>query len=266
MYVDFSGGSKGAANKGSVCDLTKYLEKEQKVLAKEGKEREFYFNIQRNDITKHEVDKAIDRQSKNGLGKKDAKFYMISVNPSQKELTHIGNDAQRLKTWIQKEYMPQLIKDFNREKLKPENVNMYAKLEYHRYYKGTDKEVKAGNAKSGQRKEGNNIHVHIIIGRRSKDGQFKLSPNANARRKGQQGAAKNAGFDRNAHKIAIEQKFDKSFQYHQRTEESFELQQTLKNERTVEGKANVLESYTKARQYKEQVIKKSISRDRGLGY
>lgn len=264
MYIDFSGGSKGAANKGSVGDLTKYLGKEQKILIKEGKDPEYFFDIQCGNITKRVVDMAIDGQSRNGLGKKDAKFYMVSINPSHKELAHFGNDSQRFKDWIQKEYMPQLVKDFNRDGLMPENVNMYAKLEYYRYYKGTDKEVKNGQVKSGERKLGNNIHVHIIIGRRSKDGKFKLSPNANSKVKGQQGAAKNAGFNRNAHKIAVEQSFDKSFGYKRGMEESFELQQAMKQERTVEGKVNVLGSFMKYETQEVKIIKKEISKDRRM--
>ena len=266
MYIDFSGGGKGAANKGSVADLTKYLEKERRELAKEKKEPELFFDMQRRNITKREVDRAIDGQSRNGLGKKDAKFYMISVNPSKKELAHIGNDPQRLKEWIQKEYMPRLIKDFKRDGLKLENVNMFAKLEYHRYHKGTDKEVKNGTARSGQRKEGNNMHVHVIIGRRSKDGKFKLSPNANARARGRQGAARNAGFDRNAHKIGVEQSFDKSFGYKRGKEESFELKQAMKGERTVEGKAKVLENFLKPEKEITLVIKKDIGRGMNMGF
>jgi|TARA_Y100001956_G_C4126550_1_gene190452 hypothetical protein len=268
MYIDFSGGGKGAANKGSVSDLTKYLNKEQKELAKERKQPEYFFDMKRNNITKREVDRAIDGQSRNGLGKKDAKFYMISVNPSKKELAHISNDPQRLKEWIQKEYMPRLIKDFKRDGLTPENVNMFAKLEYHRYHKGTDKEVKNSIAKSGQRKDGNNMHVHIVIGRRSKDGKFKLSPNANARMKGQQGVARNAGFDRNSHKIAVEQSFDKSFGYKRGKDESFELKQMMKGEQTVEGKIKVLEGFMKFEKQAEvtKAIKKEIDKGMDIGF
>ena len=266
MYIDFSGGGKGANNKGSVKDLTKYLGKEQKGLAKEGREQELFFDMDRDNITKREVDMAIDGQSRNGLGKKDAKFYMISVNPSQKELAHIGNDPKKLKEWVQKEYMPRLVKDFERDGLRPENVNMYAKLEHYRHHKGTDREVRNGRMRSGQRKEGNNMHVHVIIGRRSRDGRFKLSPNANARAKGQQGAARNAGFDRNAHKIGVEQSFDKSFGYKRGKGESFELKQAMKQERTVEGKAKVLENFMKPEKQVEvaKVIKKEIGRGRGM--
>ena len=266
MYIDFSGGGKGAANKGSVADLTKYLGKEQKMLIKENKEREYFFDIKHDNITKREVDMAIDGQSRNGLGKKDAKFYMVSVNPSKKELAHIANDPKKLKEWVQKEYMPQLVKDFNRDGLRAENVNMFAKLEHYRHYKGTDKEVKLGKVRSGQRKEGNNMHVHVIIGRRSKDGNFKLSPNANARSKGQQGAAMNAGFDRNAHKIAVEQNFDKSFGYKRGKGESFELQQAMKKARTVEGKAMTLESFMKPEIQVAKVITKKIDRGMGIGF
>ncbi|UZR99633.1 DUF5712 family protein [Chondrinema litorale] len=260
MYIDFSGGSIGADNKGSVKNLTNYLEKEQKLLEKEGRSREFFFNLHTDNILKYEVDKAIDGQKKSGLGKKDAKFYMISINPSEKEQNHFKNDPEKFKNWVQKEYMPQLIRDFKRKGLESDNVNIFGKLEYNRYYKGNDDDVKNGKVKSGQKKVGSNMHVHIIIGRKSIDGKFKLSPNANSRKVGKQGAAKNAGFDRNEHKVFVEQSFDKTFNYKRDISESFALREELNKVSSVEQKAIILENYK--RKFEENERSKALNQPR----
>ncbi len=260
-YIDFTR-QAGINNKGSVATLTNYLNKEDRQMAKEDK-REFYFNGERSDITKNEVDKNIDT-NRGGLKKKDAKFYMITINPSKEELTHIGNDANRFKQWIQKEYIPRLTKDFDREGLKTSDLNIYGKIERHRYFKGTDKEVIDGLAKSGQAKPGNNMHCHLILGRKSKDKKHYLSPNANARKHGQQGAAINAGFDRNAHKITIEQSWDRHFGYNRNFDKSFEVQQGMKQCEGIIEKASVIKNYEqkKAGQEfkKERPIEKNIEK------
>ena len=253
-YIDFTR-QAGINNKGSVSKLTNYLQKEDRQMAKEGK-REFFFDLERDDITKNEVDKNIDT-NRGGLKKKDAKFYMITINPSKEELAHIGTDAERFKRWIQQEYIPQLAKDFNREGLKPSDLNIYGKIEHHRYYKGTDKEVQQGLARSGQEKPGNNMHCHLILGRKSRDKKHYLSPNANARKHGQQGAAVNAGFDRNAHKIKVERSWDRHFGYGRGFEQSFEVQQGLQNCRDIAEKARIIDGYEKG---KEAAIAQSIGK------
>ena len=239
-YIDFTR-QAGINNKGSVGKLTNYLKKEDRQMEKVGK-REFYFDHERTDITKNEVDKHIDT-NRQGLKKKDAKFYMITINPSKEELAHIGNDATKFKQWIQKEYLPRLAKDFNRKGLKTSDLNIYGKIEYHRYFKGTDKEVQQGLARSGEAKPGENMHCHLILGRKSKNKKHYLSPNANAKKQGQQGAAIHAGFDRNSHKIAIEKSWDRFFGHEREHDKSFEVQQELKQTKSVIEKASVIEKY-----------------------
>ncbi|WP_020533039.1 DUF5712 family protein [Flexithrix dorotheae] len=309
-YVDFSGGAMGS-NKGSVSDLTNYLDKEDKLLMKEGKEKEFYFSYDDDALTKRQVDRSID-SGRGGLKKTDAKFYMITVNPSTKELEQMGNDAEKFKTWIRQEYMPQLAKDFNREGVKVEDLKLYGKIEYNRYYSGDEarycnelnelrkagialkpateelkkkglkisgkqvsmKEAKkywgvARELKSGDLKEGNNLHCHLILGRKTKDNEHMLSPNSNAKSQGLQGAAKNAGFNRNEHKIEVEQSWDKSFGFQRDISESFQVQQGLKQATTLEEKAGVLEKFSLQQQVmmkQMELVKDSgIQLERGMG-
>ena len=58
----------------------------------------------------------------------------------------------------------------------------YAKLEENRYYKGTDEEVKQGNAKQGEAMPGDNTHIHIIVSRKDKSKEIKLSPLVNSKK------------------------------------------------------------------------------------
>jgi len=275
-YIDFTR-QAGINNKGSVGKLTNYLNKEDKQMEKKGK-REFYFDLERTYITKAEVDKNIDI-NRGGLKKKDAKFYMITINPSKEELAHISENPAWFKQWIQKEYIPRLAQDFNREGLKVTDLNVYGKIEHHRYYKGTDEEVRKGLFKSGQAKPGNNMHCHLILGRKSRDKKHYLSPNANARKKGQQGAAINAGFDRNAHKIAIEQSWDKYFGYDRNFDKSFEVQQGMKQCMGIAEKASVIKKYEQAKAPAldqkvdkkiskgiPNIIKKDRGKDMGIGF
>ncbi|UZS00212.1 DUF5712 family protein [Chondrinema litorale] len=260
-YIDFTR-QAGINNKGSVSTLTHYLNKEDKMMEKNGK-REFYFDLDKDNITKKEVDKNLDT-NRGGLKKKDAKFYMITINPSKEELAHIGTDANKFRQWIQQAYIPQLARDFNRKGLKASDLNIYGKIERHRYYKGTDKEVQQGLVKSGEAKPGNNMHCHLILGRKSKDKKHYLSPNANARKQGQQGAAIHAGFNRNTHKISIEQSWDRHFSYDRNFDKSFEVQQGMKECRSIEEKASIINRYEENKTHQKEMKVQNTQR-RGSG-
>lgn len=52
----------------------------------------------------------------------------------------------------------------------------YARVETKRSYHPEDEEVKQGIARIGEPKPGLNLHVHVIVSRKSLDGKVKLSP------------------------------------------------------------------------------------------
>lgn len=54
----------------------------------------------------------------------------------------------------------------------------YARVETKRSYHPEDEEVKQGIARIGEPKPGLNLHVHVIVSRKSLDGKVKLSPGA----------------------------------------------------------------------------------------
>ena len=76
-------------NKGSSTDLASYLDKEKDNDLK-------FFSHSEDDISIQEVVSSIDNNRKQ-IGKNEAKFYMLTLNPSDKEIKHlIGKDVQNL--------------------------------------------------------------------------------------------------------------------------------------------------------------------------
>lgn len=108
----------------------------------------------------------------------------------------------------------------------------FAKVEHKRRFKGIDKEVMTGRAKSGEPKKGLQTHVHITISRMHKDYRINLSPLANARSSENlvlNGRKVKGGFDRSNWKQLNEDSFDKMFEYKRSLEEKFETMRTLKH-------------------------------------
>ena len=65
------------------------------------------------------------------------------------------------------------------KKVQAKDLAYFAKIEFNRYYKGQDIEVKEKRAKVDDKKPGNNMHVHLIVSRKDKTNKIKLSPQAN---------------------------------------------------------------------------------------
>lgn len=173
-------------NKGSSTDLATYLDKEKDNDLK-------FFSHSENDIPVHKVVNSIDN-NRAQIGKNESKFFMLTLNPSDKEIKHlIGKDVQTLDDLsanerkelflkmedFTKKAMDKYAENFNRPTVKSGDDLMYfARIETERIYKKDDYYVKSGSKKIGDKKEGLNVHVHIMVSRKSKDGKVKLSPNA----------------------------------------------------------------------------------------
>lgn len=174
-------------NKGSCFTLANYLSKEGK---------SFFTHNDGEEVDTLEVIDRID-QNKSKLGSEDAKFYMLSINPSHKELCHLlGREVkcnedlsvedQQILTGKLQDYtrscMDEYAKAFGRENVQSgDDLLYYAKIETERRYKFSDKEVQSGKSKIDAIKEGLNWHVHVIVSRKSKDGTTKLSPTVKSR-------------------------------------------------------------------------------------
>ncbi|CAA7197441.1 MobB family relaxase [Chryseobacterium potabilaquae] len=145
-------------NKGSSSDLVEYLTKEDK-----DKEDSFFINQDNENMQKDNVIKEVDEMGK-GLKKNEAKFFMLSVNPSSKEQEHIiykitGEKNKKVNdlSGLEKEkYEKELVKythnvmskyaeNFDREvngkKISREDLVYFVKVEYERKYDVNSKEV-----------------------------------------------------------------------------------------------------------------------------
>jgi hypothetical protein len=197
-------GRSGAVydNKGSATRLVNYMEHEADAARLPGKdvpgkdvpgkdvpgkaneqgETGMYFSSDRDGIAKQEVINRIDSNVK-GLKKEDSKFYSLILSPSSAELAHIGSDADKLKAYT-RQAMENYAANFNLpdgqrlglNKLKSKDLVWYGIIHRQREYSGTDIDVKQGRAKSGQLKQGDQTHIHIIVSRRDSGQKISLTP------------------------------------------------------------------------------------------
>ena len=218
MYVKIQTTEKGS-NKGSCSEYANYLEKENE--HKPEYEKEYFFTHDKEKIQTFEVINAIDNNNKK-LGKEDAKFFSLTLSPSEAELKHIGKDNDKLKEFT-RGAMDEYAKNFNKG-LEGKDLLYFAKLETQRTYKGKDKEVILGKAKQGDLKQGDNRHIHVIVSRRAKDNGYKISPLANEKNsKGMlNGKEVQKGFDRQKFSHAVEKEFDRQTGYHRSLEETYQ--------------------------------------------
>jgi hypothetical protein len=174
-------------NSGSCKALVEYLDKEEKG---------FFFDKHNEKAPKERVQKEIDNNVSK-LTKTEDKFYMLSFSPSQYELkSMVGKEVSDIndlnfeeKTKLYNDLrnythnaMDIYAQNFDRDNVKSgQDLVYFARIETERTHNHFDKEVKEGKAKVGQKKEGLQFHVHVIVSRKSADGKVKLSPNTRFR-------------------------------------------------------------------------------------
>jgi hypothetical protein len=242
--------SATGSNAGSCGGLVDYLEKENRL--KVPGEYELWFNQQRDDIRALEVRQEIDGNTAK-LKQAEAKFYLVNVSPSQKELQHLGNDPQKLKEYA-REVMAEYAANFQKE-LRADDVKWYGKVEYNRAYKWTDADVKQGLHQRGELKAGPQMHVQIIVSRKDMQNQRLLSPLTNHRGQGKSAehGRKFGQFNRVAFKERCERAFDQQFAYRRELEESFRYQNTMSNGTTAERVAMTIEWRDTQRERQQQL-------------
>lgn len=235
-HINITASSSGS-NAGSCGQLVDYLEKENKL--KPEHKAELWFNQGRDDLRPYEVRQGIDSNTAK-LKQSEAKFYLVNISPSQKELQHIGNDPQKLKEYA-REVMAEYAANFQKG-LGPDDVKWYGKVEYNRGYKWTDLEVKHGLNQRGEAKAGHQMHVQIIVSRKDSHNQRLLSPMTNHRGQGKNAehGHKFGQFNRVAFKERSEVVFDRQMGYPRELEESFRYQNTMSNGTTQEQVAMTL--------------------------
>ncbi|GGW43931.1 DUF5712 family protein [Arenibacter certesii] len=266
--------SMASKNKGSSSALVDYLDKENQELEKMAlsvpqREKEIeirsrqqhFFNSYSDKIRGHEVTEKIDANISK-LGKNDAKFFAPTINFSKGELKFLASKAtdgrsientwqmnpkefERFNQYL-KEYSRKVMDNYAQNFMRQEKglndgsgLVYFAKIEHIRKYKGTDKKVQQGFVKSGEKKEGLQSHIHIIVSRKDKTQKMKLSPLSNEKSKIRT-IGKNSykvGFDRKKWIVENEKRFDKMFHYKRQEIEKFEVQNALKNGSMMEREA-----------------------------
>lgn len=175
-------------NTGSCVKLVTYLDKET------SPEKSFFSHFS-DVVPASEVLDKIDNNHRT-LKKKQDKFYMLSYNPSQREISHLvrvvtGKEIQELSELSQeerekvfahfrefvREAMNCYAQNFNREKeIRGEDLVYFGHIEEYRYYTYEDEEVKLGLKKRGDKKEGLQMHAHVIVSRMDRTQTVALSP------------------------------------------------------------------------------------------
>ena len=228
MYINITDSEKGN-NKASSGTLVHYLDKENRLYKPE--EPMLWFNGISSAIQSYEVKNKLDNNIAK-LGRDDAKFFLINISPSQKEISHLkelyGEDGARekLKAYAIK-IMDEYAKNFKRADINSGNdLLWYGKLENHRYYSHKDKEVKNGQVKRGTAKPGEQMHVQVIVSRKDITNKIKLSPMNKSRGRNAEHSKKLGQFDRVAFKNSGEKLFDEQFGFDRPISETFKYANT----------------------------------------
>lgn len=233
MYINITDSETGN-NKGSCGQLVNYLEKENHTALEEGRENELWFNNFKVDITPQEVRVKTDNNVAK-LSRDDAKFFLINISPSPKEITYLKEQfgekgaEEELKKYAAK-VMDAYARNFKRPGIESgEDLLWYGKLERYRYYNHADPEVEQGMAKAGERKTGEQMHVQVIVSRKDMTNKIKLSPMNNSRGRNKQHSSKLGQFDRVAFKESGQLLFDQMFKYDRLLKDSLNYSLIMKN-------------------------------------
>lgn len=231
MYINITDSETGD-NKGSCGNLVSYLEKENRL--PESKTPEHWFNSLNDNIKSHEVRIGIDGNVAK-LGKEDSKFFLVNISPSRKEIDFLlatyGELGAKEKL---KEYAVRIMDEYARNFKRPsiesnKDLLWFAKLENYRYYNHKDREVKNGTKKAGQRKEGPQFHIQVIVSRKDITNRIKLSPQNRSRGKNVEHSKKLGQFDQMAFKQCGETVFDRMFGFDRKLKETLHYATIMKN-------------------------------------
>jgi len=223
MHLNITDSEKGD-NKGSSGQLVHYLDKENRIFSQD--QPEPWFNATGEGYAPYLVRNALDRNVSR-LCHKDAKFFLVNISPSQKEIAFLkvkygekGAKAQ-LKAFAVR-VMDEYARTFKRPGI-DSNLDLlwYAKLENHRYYSYKDKEVKNGTARRGDPKPGEQMHIQVVVSRKDIRNRLKLSPENTSRGRNVEHSKKLGQFDRVAFKQSGERVFDETFGFQRPLSETF---------------------------------------------
>lgn len=231
MYINITD-KVTADNKGSSGGLVHYLEKENRTCNLETPE--CWFNQERRDFEPYEVRRKID-SNKAQLRNDEAKFFLINISPSQKEIKHLIEQygelgaKEKLKQYAEKA-MTEYAKNFKKSGVTSnKDLVWFAKLENNRYYTYKDAEVKSGDKKRGELKTGQQMHIQVIVSRKDATNKIRLSPMNSSRGRNVAHSKKMGQFDRVAFKQSGEKLFDQLFDFNRNLNETMAYANIKKN-------------------------------------
>lgn len=224
-------------NTGSCARLVNYLNKENE--QKELSKKELFFNFDREHISSNEVIHAIDNNRK-GIANGRSRFHSLVIAPDAFELKHIEHDPDKLKEYT-KRVMDLYAKNFNLDNEKDitqKDLVWFAKLEYER---------------DGEYKNGDNMHIHILVSARDKEQKLNLSPNTNSKKR----------FNRVSFALNSEKAFDNMFSYSRK--ESYLLTHQMKQSKDLNLKTNYFTQLEKVTREIEKFVAQKNYFERTLG-
>jgi hypothetical protein len=208
---------KSGTNSGSCSQLLSYLEKEDKS-REEGDELKGFFNAKSDHLSAEKAKDIVEHDFyKKGLKTDADKFFSVTMSFSKDELK--DKTDKELMEFAKEKFGEMYVGAVKGREIDPENIAWVAKLETERKYKGTDKEVKEGQAKSGEKKDGDQQHIHFVVARKTLDDK-QISPMSNHFRAGAETGAVKSGFDQDHFKFDCEQKFDEKFNHQRESTDS----------------------------------------------
>lgn len=231
MFINITDTDKGN-NKGSSGELVHYLDKENRISVE--LKPELWFNGSKDDIPSYQVKYSLD-QNIAKLCKQDAKFFLINISPSQKEVSLLmtlygENGVEKALKEYASGVMDEYACNFKRAGVNGQkDLLWFAKLEHFRYYGHSDPQVKDGTVKKGSKKPGQQLHVQVIVSRKDITNRIRLSPMNTSKGKNAAHSQKLGQFDRSAFKASGERLFDQQFGFDRGLKETFEYANVHKN-------------------------------------
>lgn len=245
MFINITN-SETENNKGSSARLVEYLEKENK-LKNDNAEKELWFTNDRYNVLHQEVRVKLDNNLAK-LSKTDDKFFLVNISPSEKEILFLKEKyGEELLQQKLKEYatavMDAYALNFKKDSItSSKDLLWFGKLEHFRYYSNTNQKVKDGEVNTGDIKEGEQMHLQIIVSRKDITNKIKLSPKNNSRGKNVAHSSKFGQFDNLAFKEKSEKLFDDMFDYQRGLKEKLVYSVTMDKGSVEEKKVlNILE-------------------------
>lgn len=213
MHIKIQGGGEGRyANAGSCSDLISYLEHEDFKRIISGERPESFFSHFDDSVSANEVIQQIDN-NRQKLCRKDAKFFVLTVSFSEDEILKLGASenerSEKVKKFIREGVMKEYAANFNKN-LQPEDIMYFGKIHHDR--EKNEREL--------------NLHVHLVVSRKSLNGKLKISPMTN--HKATQNGAVKGGFSRTTFYDLVEKSFDLIFEYKRKLKDSFQFKNEMK--------------------------------------